>query len=78
MVIVLCQCDWGIGLETPHSHLDPILGASWNDGDKTQKLHYRWGVPPEVWEEVDLSVNWKAVAKALGEQLSAEPMKGHT
>jgi hypothetical protein len=78
MVIVLCQCDWGIGLETPHYHPNPILGASWNDTDKTQKLHYRWGHPPEVWEEVALSVDWKDVAKVLGELLSAGTMKGHT
>lgn len=73
MVIILCECDYGIGLNFPHTHsrLEQIRLA---DGRVFWMPAGTAALNPGVelldeWEEPALSIPWKALFRHLTSNL---------
>jgi hypothetical protein len=69
VVIILCECDWGIGLTIPHNHL-------WQEKLRLPDGREFWmprgtaRLNPDSellmeWAEVDIHVDWKSLYKSL-------------
>jgi hypothetical protein len=65
MMTILCECDWGVGLKYPHSHVN-LERLRFQDGRVFWLNRPAHDMNPDTevlaeWSEVRITVDWKTL-----------------